>query len=82
MPYNYRLGNYRKKEEACKCIRCGKDSPIKEWDNNTFTNVEPEYKNIFTSLTEEKAYDKLSRRWYLCPKCNEWSVGCLMGPKK
>lgn len=78
----YKLGDYHKPEEICECMRCKEESTIREWDNNTLDNVEPENRKLFTSLTRKEAYDKVNRMWYLCPKCNDWSIGYVIEPKR
>lgn len=64
------------RDEKIRCNWCGKASKLGEWNDLTYSKcVNREMKRAFTQLTNEKAFNRSSDTFYICPCCKKWSRG-------
>lgn len=61
------------------CGWCGKHSELVDWNAITYEKcTNREMKRAYTQLSNERAFDKKSDTFYMCPKCEKWSRGCQL----
>ena len=65
--------------EMIQCPWCINKTSLGEWDANTFKQcVTREMRRSYINLTKNRAFERRSDTFYLCPICGKWSRGCQL----
>lgn len=62
-----------------RCQWCNTDHTLEAWDSNTYAECKSrEMRRLYTPLYETKAFNRQAEKFYKCPKCGMWSMGCQL----
>ena len=63
------------------CPKCGKTASLSAWNKKTQQQcVTSEQRRAYIHLYNEKAFDKETDTYYMCPKCSSWTDGYRLNP--
>lgn len=58
------------------CPWCGHSNTIEKWNSGTYLQcTNREMKRDFIQMTNEKAFKRNSKSFYMCPSCSKWTRG-------